>query len=279
MKGGDIDSAVLGFIGTGTITAAIVMGLRAAPGVAQRIYLSPRNAEVARRLSAAHREVRVASSNQAVVDASDIVFLTVRPQIAVDVLESLRFRPDQRIISLIATFSVQQVASLVAPATTITCAVPQPTAAMRLSPTAIFPPDPVVAALFARVGVAFEAATEEEFRALFTTTAAMASFFALLGALDSWLVENHVSAATSHRYLAQMFRGLSEVPLESPLPFAQLAAEFKTRGGLNEQFADELAANAVFSTIGMALNSILVRIVKSEASVSSMRKAARDDMN
>ena len=209
MKNNEIEDTRLGFVGTGTITTAIVTGLCAAPGATQPIYLSPRNAEVAQRLAAAHRAVHIASSNQAVVDASDIVFLAVRPQIATGVLEALRFRKDQRIISLIATFSRQRVASLVTSATTVSCAVPQPTAAMRLSPTAIFPPDPVVAALFARVGTAFQAATEEEFRALFTTTAAMASFFAFLDTLSSWLAAHQVSSAMAREYVARMFQGLS----------------------------------------------------------------------
>ncbi len=268
MKSDEIEDTRLGFVGTGTITTAIVTGLRAAPGATQPIYLSPRNAEVAQRLAAAHRAVHIASSNQAVVDASDIVFLAVRPQIATGVLEALRFRKDQLIISLIATFSRQRVASLVTPATTVSCAVPQPTAAMRLSPTAIFPSDPVVAALFARVGTAFQAATEEEFRALFTTTAAMASFFAFLDTLSSWLAAHQVSSATAREYVARMFWGLSEVPLHSSLPFAELSAEFKTRGGLNEQFANDLANHGVFPACSKALDAILARIEKSENAAS-----------
>lgn len=264
MNSDDPGGATLGFIGTGTITAAIVTGLRAEPKATPPICLSPRNAEMAARLSAAHRGVCVAASNQAVIDASDIVFLAVRPQIAAGVLEGLRFRADQRIVSLIATFSRSRVAALVAPATTITCAVPQPTAAMRLSPTAMFPPDAVVAAMFGRIGVAFQASTEEEFRALFTTTAAMASFFAFLDTLASWLVGHDLPAATARDYVARMFRGLAEVPLHSTKTLADLSAEFKTRGGLNEQFASELATQGVFRHCSAALDAILARIQRGE---------------
>ena len=264
MKRDGVNAPALGFIGTGTITAAIVSGLRAGPEATEPICLSPRNAEVAARLATLHRGVSIAGSNQAVVDASDIVFLAIRPQIASQVLEGLRFRADQRIVSLVATFSRSRVASLVAPATTVTCAVPQPTAAQRLSPTAMFPPDPVVATLFGRVGVAFQADTEKEFRALFATTAAMASFFAFLDTLGSWLTDHQVPAATARGYVAQMFRGLSQVPLHTSNTFAELSAEFKTRGGLNEQFARDLADHEVFRNCSAALDAILARIERSE---------------
>src|SRR5262245_4739042 len=91
----------LGFVGTGTIAAAIIEGLFAADG-AHSITVSPRNAEVAADLAARFANVRIAPTNQAVLDASDVVFLAVRPQIADGVLRELRFRPDHHVISLIA---------------------------------------------------------------------------------------------------------------------------------------------------------------------------------
>ncbi len=254
----------LGFVGTGTITSAIVEGLCAHPPVAHRICLSPRNADVATRLVTRFPVVRIATSNQDVLDASDAVFLAVRPQVARPILEALRFRPEQHVVSLIATFSHARVAALVAPARTVTCAVPQPTVSRRLSPTAIFPPDRFVTALFNELGVAFEASTEAEFHALFATTAAMATFFTLLDTLAHWLTAHDVSSTAARDYVAKMFQGLADVPGRSASSFAELAAEFKTRGGLNEQFANALAERGVFAACSSALDVILRRIVESE---------------
>ncbi len=80
----------LGFVGTGTIASAMVIGLRAA-GNTDPIILSPRNAEIAADLAGRFDNVQVASTNQAVLDASDLVVLAVRPQIASSVLPELRF--------------------------------------------------------------------------------------------------------------------------------------------------------------------------------------------
>jgi len=253
-----------GFIGTGTITSAIVEGLCGHRPVAHRISVSPRNVEVAARLATRFSEVRVADSNQGVIDASDVVFLAVRPQVASSVLEALRFRPEQHIVSLIATFSRARVAALVAPAKSVTCAVPQPTVSARLSPTAIFPPDRFVASLFNDLGVAFEASTEREFDSLFATTAAMATFFTLLDTLARWLTAHDVSPTAARDYVARMFQGLADVPLRSTSSFAELAAEFKTRGGLNEQFANLLAERGAFAACSSALDAILERIEGSQ---------------
>jgi pyrroline-5-carboxylate reductase len=259
-----LDGIVLGFVGTGTITASIVTGLCGAPEPSNRIWLSPRNADVSARLAATCSQATVAASNQQVLDHSDIVFLAVRPQIAHDVIRQLRFRAEHRVISLVATFSRDKIAALVAPATAISCAVPQPTVAARLGPTVIFPRDPVARTLFSRLGTAFEASSERELQALWASTAAMASYFFTLDTLSSWLVRNGVQAKTARDYIAAMFRGLSHVPIASDAAFSKLADEFTTRGGLNEQFARDLARNGVFDAWSGGLDAILARIGKSD---------------
>ena len=67
----------LGFIGAGHLASYTIAGLRRA-GDQRDIILSPRNAEKAQQLSSQY-DCRVAASNQAVVDAADIVILAVRP--------------------------------------------------------------------------------------------------------------------------------------------------------------------------------------------------------
>src|SRR3546814_5110849 len=91
----DSTPARLGFIGTGTIAAAIVAGL--ALSGEEPILLSPRNADIAARLSARFSHVGVANDNQAVLDQTDLVILAVRPPIADSVLEDLKFGHDPRL--------------------------------------------------------------------------------------------------------------------------------------------------------------------------------------
>ena len=258
----------LGFIGSGTITSAIVTGLRADPATPCAITLSPRNAQVAARIAAALPHVRVATSNQQVADESDVVLLAVRPQVAEEVLAETIFRPDHRVISLIATFSRDRIAALVSPAREVCCAVPLPTVARHLGPTAIFPRDAVAARLFGRLGVAVEVGSEAELHALWASTAVMAAYFTLLDATQSWLTQHGVPGSRASEYVALMFEGLSRVPRESSASFGALAEEFKTKGGLNEQMAAQLKDAGVFGAWSSALDTVLARIERGRRSPS-----------
>jgi len=265
----DLARMRLGFLGTGSITSAIVTGLRADRGLPCPILLSPRNAHVAARLAAAFPQVSVAESNQAVLDESDIVFLAVRPQVAREVLADVKFRPSHRVISLVATFSHQSITALVRPAANVSCAVPLPTVAFHRGPTAIFPPDPLAAALFGRLGVAVGAATESEFQALWASTAMMAPYFTYLGSLSTWLIDHGVPPSRAQEYIGMMFSGLGLFRQGTGATFAELAEEFKTKGGLNEQCAAQLEQSGVFDACTRALDAILTRIRSSSLSADT----------
>ena len=247
----------LGFVGTGTITAAIVDGLRAA-GVDRPILLSPRNAETAARLAARHAGIRIAGSNQAVLDGSGMVMLAVRPQIAGEVLPALRFRPDHHVVSVIATLSLASLRSMIAPAGRLARAVPLPAVAMRKGPTAIFPDDAPVRALFDRLGAAIVLEEEAAFDLFSAATGAMASYFAFAGTIARWMERGGVDPGQARAFTGQMLEGLAHTgPGRS---FAALADEHQTRGGLNEQVVRQVAPDGFIPTLDAALDAVLARI-------------------
>src|SRR5215472_10711612 len=155
----------LGFIGSGEITSSIVSGLSSSGFAAHSIWLSPRNSVIANGLANRFRGISVACCNQEVLDHSDTIVIAVRPSAARDVLSELHFRADHQLISLVSALSLRRLSELVAPATRITRAVPLPSAAKRMSPTAIYPPDPVAFELFTGVGTVFAVEKEIEFDA------------------------------------------------------------------------------------------------------------------
>jgi pyrroline-5-carboxylate reductase len=251
----------LGFVGTGTITSAIVRGLGADFGKDSIITLSPRNADLAARLAREFPHVRVAESNQAVLDASDVVMLAVRPQIAREVLGELRFRPDHHVISLIAILPLPEAMALIAPARILTKAVPLPATAMRKGATAIFPSDPVAAGLFNITGAAIQVDKLEIFEALTAATATMASYFTFADAIASWLVQKGLPAADARNYVGTIFQGLAlTTGAEAAMDFPTLAVEHATRGGINEQLAKYLTDQGAFADVKKGLDQILARI-------------------
>jgi len=168
----------LGFIGTGEIASSIVTGLSSSGVAAHAVWLSPRNSAIANALADRFRGISIASRNQEVLDHSETIVIAVRPSAARDVLSELRFRPDHQVISLVSALSLRSLSELVAPAVRIARAVPLPSAAKRLSPTTIYPPDPMALELFAAVGTVFPVERESEFDAICATTATIASYFA-----------------------------------------------------------------------------------------------------
>ncbi|MGV2497440.1 pyrroline-5-carboxylate reductase [Pelagerythrobacter aerophilus] len=251
--------ARLGFIGTGTITAAIIEGLSASGEEA--IVVSPRNADIAADLSFRFANVERAENNQAVLDRSEVVVLAVRPQVAQTVLGPLRFQADHRVISLIATVSLDQLRHWAAPASQIVRAVPLPSVASGDGPTAIFPPDAEVRALFNRLGSAMELSQESEFDIFAAATATMASYFAFAHSITDWMEREGIEASQARSFITQMLKGLTKTAIAAPSSsFASLAEEHQTRGGINEQLFRNLTRSGTVPGIAPGLDQVLARL-------------------
>jgi pyrroline-5-carboxylate reductase len=253
----------LGFLGTGAMTSAIVTGLGSAKLEAQSIWLSPRNSVRAGDLASRFENVSVASSNQEVLDRCETVVLAVRPQIARKALSELRFRANHHVISIMSTISLRTLSELVAPARRIARAVPLPSAARNRSPTAICPRDTVAVNLFAALGTAFEVDEELEFDALCAATATIASYFAFAQSIATWLERQGIRQAEAREYMARIFFGVAAAALEAPgLSFESLAADYATRGGINEQVLIHLARRGLFDTIAEGLDAVMLRMAE-----------------
>ena len=251
----------LGFIGTGEITSSIVTGLCSFGTTSHSIRLSPRNAAVAKELSDRFRGISVASSNQEVLDHSDTIVVAVRPAAARGVLSELRFVPDHQIISIVSGLSLRSLSTLAPPATRIARAVPLPSTARRLSPTAICPADPAAVDLFAELGTVFPVETEKEFDAISATTATIASYFAFVERIASWLVQQGIPESKARDYIARLFFGLTTTTIEAPeCSFQSFAANHATAGGINEQFLKHLVERGLLTSVSEALDAVLRRI-------------------
>ena len=251
----------LGFIGTGEITSSIVTGLRSFGATPHSIRLSPRNAAIAKELSHRFGDISVASSNQEVLDHSDTIVIAVRPAAVRGVLSELRFGPRHQIISLVSGLSLLSLSRLVPPATRISRAVPLPSTARRLSPTAICPADPAALDLFAELGTVFPVETEPEFDAICATTATIASYFAFVETIASWLTQHGIPESKARDYIGRLFYGLTTAAAESPeRTFQSFAANHATPGGINEQFLKDLVERGLLTSVSEALNAVLHRI-------------------
>jgi len=249
----------LGFVGAGHITAAMVEGLRAAASP-EPIVLSPRNALVAADLAARFPNVRVASSNQEVVDASDLVFLAVRPPAAPEVVGALRFRPDHVVVSLIALRPEAEMRALVGEVAVLVRAVPLPSTARRLGPIAYFPEVPRVRGLLARIGTPVLARNEAEFHRLWSLTGLIAPYYRVMETLALWEAEGGVARETADAFIRALFQCLAV--MADGVPLDALARQAQTPGGINEQALRVLEAADAFRPWRAAMDAVNARMNK-----------------
>lgn len=255
---------IYGFIGTGTITEAIVTGMMASRLDVAKIVVSPRNAEVAARLAARFTKVDIAPGNQAVADAADVLFLAVRPQIAETVLNEISIPPGRKIISLIAATDHDALAAWIGPqARTLVRAIPLPFVADRDGVTAIFPPDDEARAVFDALGTAVACETRDEFDLLAAASALMGTYFGILERTTEWLVGKGMDETKARSYLAPLFGSLAHVAAHArEASFTTLRQEFSTRGGLNEQVFSDFDRKGGSRALTDALSRVLERIRK-----------------
>lgn len=256
----------IGFIGTGTLAEAIVTGLDRAAYPYDEIVVSERNAGVSALLAERCARVRVSSDNQAIVDAADILFLTVRPQVADEVLSALAFRPGQLVVSVIATFDHDKLARLTGPDVTVIRAMPLPFVATCEGPTPVFPANETVEALFTALGQPVVCATHEEFETITVVSMTMGLYFGMQEAISDWLGGKGIAGDKARTVIDAVYMNLAKTGrAETGLSLAELRAGHSTKGGLNEQVYREFAANGGLAALRAALDSAYQRVMPGKA--------------
>lgn len=250
----------IGFVGTGTITEAVVKGLLRFGARLDTIALSPRNAEVAARLAALDARVHVCQTNQEVLDSSDVVCLAVRPQIAAEVLAELEFAAHHHVISFIAGFPLAELHRSIRNASKVVRAIPLPAVAEGKGSTAICPVDDIAKFLFSMLGEAVEVDDEKKFDALSAVTATMASFYAVLESQALWLVRQGLGYGAARAFMSGYCVGLAHDTTRTEQPFSKMIEQCMTPGGINEQLHAELLHRGNYSHYGNALDKVLSRI-------------------
>jgi len=231
-----------------------------APAFDGSITLSPRNAAVAAQLRGEFPAIRVGQSNQDVLDGSDLILLTVRPQAAAEIISQLRFRADHRVVSAIAALPRQHLLELVTPAHTVVKSIPLPTVTQRRGVTVLYPSDPEVNGLFDILGSALPVSDEAQFSAMSTATAVVASYAALAQTTTSWLSAHGLDGLEARNYVKALLAGIVDAADHSTESFAEIAESHATKGGLNEQLRVFLEEKGLFASLSDGLDRVMHRV-------------------
>ena len=250
----------LGFIGAGAIASCLVTGFCGGE-VKHSICVSPRNREKAAALQAAFPDqVRVAESNQQVVDQSDWLFLCVRPQLAPAVISSLCFRPEHQVISLLSDQDLSLVSQWVGPVALLARAVPMSFNAQRFGPIVLYPDLPPPRQLLNQVGQVVGVEREEQAQTLLALTAVQASFFTLLHDMTLWGEHNGVERETAIQYLSAMFQAFCREAQDIEASALGELAQKMTPGGLNWMVKTALTDSGALGQWTQALDRVMHRL-------------------
>ena len=98
----------IGFLGSGHITSSIIEGIFKSKLKIKKIFISPRNKSISKKLSKRFKKVIVSNNNQQVIDRSSWVFLAVTPNVGNKILKRLSFNKSKKVISLISTININR---------------------------------------------------------------------------------------------------------------------------------------------------------------------------
>jgi len=251
-----------GFIGTGVISSAIVTGLCQDASRPYPIIVSPRSADKAQALQAAFPErVRIAKDNQEVADAADWLFVAVLPKIGRDIYQSLRFKPEQRILNLVADVSPSQILAWTGPKAAAVHVVPLSFIARRYGPIVLTPPNAEVKDFLSPLGRVVEVATDYDAAVLAAVTGYIASYFTLLAQTMDWASGAGLPEAVAKDYTTAMFLALSRQAEEAGPERLRELAEEMTPNGLNFMVKTHIENNGGFGLWLEPLPAIMRRIL------------------
>ncbi|MFP4482446.1 MAG: NAD(P)-binding domain-containing protein [Thermovirgaceae bacterium] len=225
----------IGFLGTGEIATKLVTGLCTSDTPPDRVFLSPRNTERAQMLAEKFNQVHVASNNQSVVDESECLFLSIRPHLMEKVLCPLRFRNNQKIVSLLAGIRLLELRSCVTQAKKLLRSAPLPYNSRHIGPIVLYPGDQEVEKLFSGIGRVVTVESERELDILTAVTSLMVPYYRLIQETVMWAEQLGMAREQAVSYTAEMFQSLSLLIKEEKTDdFDALLEKYTTKGGLNE---------------------------------------------
>ncbi|AQX21787.1 pyrroline-5-carboxylate reductase [Bartonella sp. CDC_skunk] len=255
----------IGFLGTGTISAAMVDGLMASTFDVQSIIVSPRNAQRAKHLARMYEKVTIAENNQKLLDVSDCVFLCLPNQVAEEVLRGLSFRSNQLVVSVLAMAPMAEVEEWINHK--VYRAVPLPFIAECKNVTPFYPDHPFLRTMFNALGRALVLHEEDQFNLFMTAGSLMGVYFNFIETAHQWLVNKGLDPLYSANFLAMMFGNLSDEMRKqiednhsTAVNFSSFEREFSTKGGTNEFLSNCFSHHGGQHALTMALEKTLQKI-------------------
>ena len=237
----------IGVIGCGTIASATVHGIA---GDGHQITVSERSAVNSQALANAYSNVTIAS-NQGVVDASDVIFLGLMAEVASEVLGSLEFRQDQRIITFMAGATLEQADELVQPARAVAIMMPFPGISRGGTPVMMQGNAELVREIFGGRNSIFALKDADEMAAYLCAQAILSPVARMVSEASSWLGERVTDEKQGEAFLRMLVASnLSEIEC------APLIEALNAPGGYNQRLRLHMEAAGMREAVRNGLDDL-----------------------
>ena len=251
----------LGFIGTGEITKAVVLGILNSKIKFKNIYVSKRNQKNSNFLKNKSGKINIISNNQKIVNKSDWIFLAITPSVGRKILKDLNFKQNQTIISFISTIKLSELKKIIKIKNNIIRAIPLPPISLMKGPVPLYPSNRQVRDFFNKIGDSLEIKNEKLSLNLWATSSLMAPYYELLLEVSRWLQKKGFKKKYAQKYVTSLFGALSESAIyHSNKDLKILVKNSQTSKGLNEQTLKFLKKKNFYKNLNLSLNTILKKL-------------------
>ncbi len=248
----------IGIIGIGHFAGYLIEGFHHSDSGTD-IVLSPRGKEEAQKWALKYG-YSIAKDNQEVIDRSDIIILSVKPDILGEVIKSLNFKEGQLVISVAAGAKYNNL-SIQAKPVQVVCAMPLSSAAINQSPTLLYPAHDRATEILELLGPVTVFNDEEKFITATTYSAFYGWNFKFLEELVSWGTDRGLDDDTCRNLVQNMFKATSEMSaLQADKPLAEIVETLATKDSITELGLKILNKKSGFDVWHEALDAVHVRL-------------------
>jgi pyrroline-5-carboxylate reductase len=262
----------IGFIGGGNMASSLVSGLIASGHPADAIWVSDVNEEALRAL-ADNLGVNTSIDNSAVVTASDVVVLAVKPQTLKGVATALAPIIRQKqvlVVSIAAGINQHSLAAWLGSETAIVRCMPNTPALVQTGATALHA-NPYVntkqrdlaESILRAVGISLWVNDEGELDAVTAVSGSgPAYFFLLMEAMEATAIELGLSPDTARLLVQQTALGAAKIALESSESPAQLRDRVTSPGGTTQKAIQAFEQGGFSQLVAKALHAARDRSIE-----------------
>ena len=251
----------IGFIGAGNMASALIGGLCKSSFDPARLYVAdPDKAKV----SALSNTFAINScdNNQLLLDHCDVAVLAVKPQVMKSVLQQLKVKPEQLLLSIAAGVCSNTLQSWLGQDCAIVRSMPNTPALVQCGATGLYANQHVstqqrqqTEQIMSAIGISIWVEQESQLDAVTAVSGSgPAYFFYMMEAIEAAGVELGLSAENSRTLTLQTALGAAKLAMNSDTTTTELRARVTSPGGTTEAAIDYLQAQQSLDKIKQAVN-------------------------